>query len=298
MANNKATGPDEIPAELWKRLGEQGTTFLTLLFNRILRDGLPTEWRKSYLIPFFKNKGDIRLCENYRAIKLMSHTLKIWERVINNRLRKLIHLSENQCGRMPVRVKGKVYKTAVRPALIYGAECWPMKKVHTTKVHTTEMKMLRWAGGVTLADRVRNEHIRGSFKIRPIEEKLSETRLRWYGHVMRRPEEHVTRQVLKSQQEWTGPLIRTGELSDLYTVQDFIYLGSLTDGDCELEVIRRAQIAKPAVREHLEEQRNQHSNQNKANAYPGLLYISLGSGLIYYIPVWFGNMDSESEYSE
>ncbi|KAJ8723771.1 hypothetical protein PYW07_007751 [Mythimna separata] len=63
-------------------------------------------------------------------------------------------------------------------------------------MHTTEMKMLRWAGGVTLNDRVINEHIRGSFKIRPIEEKLSETRLRWYGHVMRRSEDHMTRQVL------------------------------------------------------------------------------------------------------
>lgn len=90
--------PNEILVELWKRLGENGIQFLTCLFNKIIRDGIPTEWRKSFLIPFFKNKGDIRLCENYRAVKLMSHTLKIWERVINNRLVRLTTLFENQCG--------------------------------------------------------------------------------------------------------------------------------------------------------------------------------------------------------
>ncbi|CAH0714470.1 unnamed protein product, partial [Brenthis ino] len=54
------------------------------------------------------------------------------------------------------------------------------KKSQVKKIHTTEMRMLRWAGGITLRDRVRNEHIQGSFKIRPIEEKLSEARMRWY----------------------------------------------------------------------------------------------------------------------
>lgn len=34
-------------------------------------------------------------------------------------------------NRMPV--KGKVYKTAVRPGLMYGSKCWPVKKFHTSK---------------------------------------------------------------------------------------------------------------------------------------------------------------------
>ncbi|XP_045504533.1 uncharacterized protein LOC123701180 [Colias croceus] len=97
-------------------------------------------------------------------------------------------------NRMPVRVKGKAYK--IINNLIYGSECWPIKQAHATKIHAAEMRMLRWAGGVTLADKVRNTHIRGSFKIRPIEEKLSERRHQWYGHVMRRPEEHMTKRVL------------------------------------------------------------------------------------------------------
>ncbi|CAH2098204.1 unnamed protein product [Euphydryas editha] len=34
MANNKAAGPDDIPAEFWKRMGDTGVLFLTKLFNK------------------------------------------------------------------------------------------------------------------------------------------------------------------------------------------------------------------------------------------------------------------------
>lgn len=98
---------------------------------------------------------------------------------------------------MPIRIKGKIYETAVRPAMMYGAECWPLSKHQEQKLHVAEMKMLRWAGGVTMLDKVRNDHIRGTFKIKPIVEKIAESRLRWYGHVMRRPAEHMTREVME-----------------------------------------------------------------------------------------------------
>lgn len=425
MKNRKACGPDDIPAELWKSLKENGEVWLTNLFNNILSsEEMPDAWRKSTLIPFYKNKGDVRECENFRGIKLTSHTLKIWERVICTRLTSIISLTENQFGftakkgtmdaihavrlvmekakengqnlwmvfidlekafdrvprtliwqalrfhrvpecyiriikdmysnvhtsvrspagvsnsfdikvgvhqgsalspllfnvvmnyltekiqkptpwnllyaddvvlisdnvqglqedleewrvsleqnglrisrtkteymfcnfnpnsqansgitlsgtalpraktfkylgsvisedgsidadviqrttsgwmkwrtltgvlcdtKMPIRTKGKVYKTAVRPALLYGSEVWAAKKTHEQKLSTTEMRMLRWAGGVTLKDRIRNEHIRGSFKVAPISNKISESRLRWYGHVMRRPDNYVVKKCL------------------------------------------------------------------------------------------------------
>ena len=47
------------------------------------------EWRRSILVPIFKNKGDVQNCTNYRGIKLMSHTMKLWERVIEHRLRRV-----------------------------------------------------------------------------------------------------------------------------------------------------------------------------------------------------------------
>ena len=40
---------------------------------------MPDEWRRSILVPIYKNKGDIESCNNYRGIKLMSHTMKLWE---------------------------------------------------------------------------------------------------------------------------------------------------------------------------------------------------------------------------
>ena len=30
--------------------------------------------------------------------------------------------------RGPQKLKGKFYRTAIRPAMLYGAECWPTKK--------------------------------------------------------------------------------------------------------------------------------------------------------------------------
>src|SRR4051812_37179290 len=64
---------------------------------------MPEEWRRSILVPIFKNKGDVQSCTNYRGIKLMSHTMKLWERVIEHRIRRMTHVTKNQFGFMPGR---------------------------------------------------------------------------------------------------------------------------------------------------------------------------------------------------
>ncbi|KAM1283242.1 hypothetical protein ACFX2J_026125 [Malus domestica] len=104
MKHRKAIGPDDIPIEVWKVLGETGITWLTDLFNMILKTKkMPNEWRTSTLVPIYKNKGDVQNCMNYRGIKLMSHTMKLWERVIEHRLRQETRVSDNQFGFMPGR---------------------------------------------------------------------------------------------------------------------------------------------------------------------------------------------------
>ena len=90
MKGGKAMGPDGILIEVWRYLGDIAIVWLTKLFNHIFRSNkMSDEWRRSILVPIYKNKGDIQSCTNYRGIKLMSHTMKLWERVIEHRLRAI-----------------------------------------------------------------------------------------------------------------------------------------------------------------------------------------------------------------
>ena len=420
--SNKAVGPDSIPIEVWKSLGEDGIDIVWDLMRKIYhQEKMPSQWRKSSIIPIYKGKGDIQDCSNYRGIKLISHTMKLWERIIGARLESETEVADNQFGfikgrqtsdaifalkqvmekyrekekglyvafidiekaydRVPrsevwrcmrekgvtekyvrlvqdmydgaesnvnscigpteqftirvglhqgsalspylfdlimdvisegvrgnapwdmlfaddivlvcktkaelrrqlsrwknaleekgfkisrtkteylqfndqddeegmtmdneiikrvqafkylgthvsedgeldievnhrvqsgwnafrrlsgilcdrkvnVKLKGKVYKTAVRPAMMYSCETWATKKKHERKMNVAEMKMLRWMCGVTRKDRIRNEKIRGTVKVGEISKKMQERRLNWYGHVMRRDDNYVGRRVL------------------------------------------------------------------------------------------------------
>src|SRR5215469_16883833 len=59
------------------------------------------ERRVSGLVPLYKGKGDVQQCNNYRGIKLLSQTMKIWEKVIDTRLGKVTGVASNQFGFVP-----------------------------------------------------------------------------------------------------------------------------------------------------------------------------------------------------
>ena len=97
-------GPDGIPIEVWRCLEDRAIVWLTKFFNLIFRSNeMPEEWRRSILVTIFKNKGNVQNCNNYRGIKLMSHTMKLWEKVIEHRLRRVTSVTQNQFGFMPGR---------------------------------------------------------------------------------------------------------------------------------------------------------------------------------------------------
>ena len=104
MKHGKAIGPYIIPVEVWNRLGEEGVDMLLDLLQKIFeQEEMPEECRGSVIVPIFKAKEDIQDCGNYRGIKMISHTMKIWERIIDRRLREETSIGEEQFGFMPGR---------------------------------------------------------------------------------------------------------------------------------------------------------------------------------------------------
>ncbi|KAH0462579.1 hypothetical protein IEQ34_010154 [Dendrobium chrysotoxum] len=100
------------------------------------------------------------------------------------------------CDRkVPLKLKRKFYKMVVRPAMFYGAECWPLKEKHNSKLSVAEMRMLRWMSGFTLRDKIRNELIHEKVGVAPVEDKIRESCLRWFGHIKRRPPDDPVRKV-------------------------------------------------------------------------------------------------------
>ena len=83
-----------------KRLRRTGVHFLKEALNKITDEEKITYiiWRQSILIYIFNDIGDIVNCGNYRGIKLMCHSTKLYERVHENRPSNIVSISEEQFG--------------------------------------------------------------------------------------------------------------------------------------------------------------------------------------------------------
>ena len=60
-----------------------------------------------------------------------------------------------------LKLKGKVYVTCVRSAMVYGSETWAMNVEQSARLERTEMGMVRWMCGVSLRDKVVSAELRG-----------------------------------------------------------------------------------------------------------------------------------------
>ena len=81
--------------------------------------------------------------------------------------------------------------------MVYGLETVAVTKKQMEEMEVSEMKMLRFAMGVTRKDTIRNEYIRDTVKVERLGMKMREGRLRWYGHFMRRDQEYVKRKMME-----------------------------------------------------------------------------------------------------
>ena len=49
---------------------------------------------------------------------------------------------------------GKIFNACVRSVLLYGSECWAMRKEDKARLERNDRAMLRWICGVKISDRV------------------------------------------------------------------------------------------------------------------------------------------------
>ena len=94
MKRHKAQGVDGITSDIIKLGGPIVLTYLTNIFNNILKTKqIPDSWHEAKIVFLFK-KGDPKDIKNYRPISLLSHSYKIFTRLLQTRIERT--LDENQ----------------------------------------------------------------------------------------------------------------------------------------------------------------------------------------------------------
>ncbi|XGW34120.1 hypothetical protein V3C99_018146 [Haemonchus contortus] len=95
---SRQAGPDDLATDLWKLKCWNLAGRLTDLFNQFVAGKkVPESWQQSTTIPTWKKKGSPGDCACYRPIRLLSHSMKIFERIVDSRIRDIVELTTNQC---------------------------------------------------------------------------------------------------------------------------------------------------------------------------------------------------------
>ena len=112
MANGKAMGPDELPAELLKLGLSDSSHEILLAFHGIIVSAVwmtgevPQEWNDATIKVLHKKKGRTE-CSNYRSLSLLAHAGKVLLKIVAGRLGDFCEkpgiLPEEQCGFRPQR---------------------------------------------------------------------------------------------------------------------------------------------------------------------------------------------------
>ena len=85
---NKASGGDEIPAELFQMLQDDAVKVLYSICQQIWKTQQWSQaWKSSVFIPVPK-KGNSKECLNYRTIALISHVSKVMLKILQARLQQ------------------------------------------------------------------------------------------------------------------------------------------------------------------------------------------------------------------
>ena len=91
VSNNKASGHDGNPADLFQILKDDAVKVLHSICQQIWKTELwPQDWKRSVFIPIPK-KGNAKECSNYRTTTFISHASKIMLKILQVRLQQYVN---------------------------------------------------------------------------------------------------------------------------------------------------------------------------------------------------------------
>ena len=108
-----------------------------------------------------------------------------------------------ECGELldgrifPLKLKGGVYKSYVRPVILHGSETWCIKQREMGILRRTERSMVRAMCGVQFKDRKRSMALMFMLGLNETIDQLAMAiSVHWHGHVLRREDGHVLKKAI------------------------------------------------------------------------------------------------------
>jgi hypothetical protein len=96
-----------------------------------------------------------------------------------------------------LKTKARIFQSAIRPVLLYGCETWPLRAEDIRRLETFDHWCQRRILNVSWRDRLSNETVRKRFcDMETLSTKIQQRRLQWFGHVLRKQNTELSKQVL------------------------------------------------------------------------------------------------------
>ena len=93
--------------------------------------------------------------------------------------------------------KIKIFKSMVKPVLLYGSESWTITEETRKKLQVFINRCLRSILGIFWPETMTNEELWKRAKEEKIEIQIRRRKLRWIGHTLRKEKEEIPRRVLQ-----------------------------------------------------------------------------------------------------
>ena len=119
------------------------------------------------------------------------------ETTVTSRIR-IARIKFRECGellrgrRFSLRMKGMVYRSCVRSAMLYGSETWCLRESEMAILRRTQRAMVRSMCGIQLVDRKNMEELIEMLGLKEKLDRMAKANgVRWYAHLIRRDDDNI-----------------------------------------------------------------------------------------------------------